>query len=103
MFKFFDCYAPLSHFAELTKYHTSSKMSKKYRKSKAPIVVEESPTKLVVILDTTCLGLGKISWEGIYTLLEAEDPMEIEEEATTDGTDKTESMLNDLASSFLHK
>lgn len=39
--------------------------------------------------DTTCLGLGKASWESIYNLLEAEDPEEIEEEkGTTDSTNK---------------
>jgi len=78
-------------------------MSKKSRKAKAPVVVEESPRKLVAIADTTFLGLSKILWEDIYALLEAEDPMEIEEEATLDGTNKTESMLNDLASSIFHK
>ena len=58
---------------------------------------------MVLVSDTTCLGLGKILWEGIYALLEAEDPKEIEEEATTDGTDDTKSMLSDLACSFLHR
>ena len=65
--------------------------------------MEEGPAKLVLIADTTCQGLGKISWEGIYALLEAENPTKIEEEATADGTDRTKSTLNDLASSFLHR
>jgi len=64
-------------------------MSKKSRKAKAPVIVEEAPAKLVVIADTKCLCLGKILWEGLYALLKEENPMEIEEEATTDGTDRT--------------
>lgn len=53
-------------------------MSKKSWKAKALVVVEEAPEKLVLIVDTTYLGLGKILWEGIYALLEEENPMEIE-------------------------
>lgn len=78
-------------------------MSKKSRKAKAPITVEEGQAKLVLISDTTCQGLGKISWEGIYALLEAENPTKIEEEVTTDATDQTKKTLSDLASSFLHR
>lgn len=60
--------------------------------------------KKVLIADTTCLGLGKASWESIYNLLEAEDPEEIEEEKeTTDSIDKSESTLKDLSSSYLHR
>jgi len=54
-------------------------MSKRSWKEKVPIAVEKARAKLVVIAGTTCLGLGKISWEGIYALLEVENPMEIEE------------------------
>ena len=57
----------------------SGKMSKRSRKAKAPISLEKALEKFVVIADTTCLGLGKISWEGIYALLEVENPMEVEE------------------------
>ena len=57
----------------------------------------------MLILDTTCQGFGKISWEGIYALRENENLKEIEEEATVDGTDESENTLNDLASSFLHQ
>jgi len=64
--------------------------------------VEEGQVKLVLVSYSTCQGLGKISWEGIYDFLEGENPKEIEEEATTDGTDEIENMLSDLASSFLH-
>jgi len=78
-------------------------MSKKSWKAKAPVILEEAPEKLVVIVDTTYLSLGKISWEGIYALLEPENPMEMEEDATADGTNQIESMLNDLANTFLHQ
>ena len=78
-------------------------MSRKSGKAKAPITIEEGPAKLVLIADTTYLGLGKISWEGIYALLEAKNLMEIKEEEIVDRIDRIESMLNDLASSFLHK
>lgn len=77
-------------------------MSKKSRKTKAPITVEEGQGKLVLISNTICQGLGKILWEGIYALLEGENPKEIEE-ATSDRTDETENTLSDLASSFLHR
>lgn len=77
-------------------------MSKRNQKEKAPLIIEEGQGKMALISDTTCLGFGKTSWEGIYTLLENEDPKEIEEKATTDGTDRSENMLNDLANSFLH-
>lgn len=64
-------------------------MSKKARKTKAALIVEEGQGKLVLISDTTCQGFGKISWEGIYALLENENPKEIEEEGTTYGTDES--------------
>jgi len=64
-------------------------MSKKSRKAKAPVIVEEALVKLALISDTTYQGLSKISWEGIYALLEAENLKEIEEEATIDATDQT--------------
>ena len=65
--------------------------------------MEEGQGKLVLISDTTCQGLGKILWEGIYALLQGEKPKEIEEEAKVDETDETENTPSDLASSSLHK
>ena len=47
------------------------KMSKKSRKVKVPVIPKDQPVKLVLVTDTTCLGLGKTSWEGVYNLLEA--------------------------------
>lgn len=79
-------------------------MSKKSQKVKVPIRVKDDPAKLVFITDTTYLGLGKTSSEGIYNLLKAKDPTEIEEGGgTTDSSDKSENTLKDLVSCFLHK
>jgi len=78
-------------------------MSKRAQKTKAPLTMEEGQGKLALISDTTFLGFRKTSWEGIYALLENEDPKEIEEEAIADGTDKSKNTLNDLANSFLHR
>lgn len=59
--------------------------------------------KKVLIADTFYLSLGQASWESIYNLLEADDLEEIEEEkGTMDSTNKSESTLKDLASSYLH-
>lgn len=79
-------------------------MSKKSQKANVHVIVKDEPAKMVLIGDTTYSSLGKTSWEGIYNLLEAEDPTEIEEEGVIAGsTDKSENTLNDLANSFLHK
>lgn len=80
------------------------KRGKKVKKAKAPLIVKEpKPNKKGLILDTTCLSLGKESWESIYNLLEVEEPKELEEEATTDSTSKSENMLKELACSYLHR
>jgi len=80
------------------------KMMKKSKKPKAPVITKEEPVKRIFISDTTYLSLGKASWEIIYNILEAENPEEIEEEkGTTDSTNKSESMLKDLANSYLHR
>ncbi len=69
-----------------------------------PVIAKDEPAKLVLVADTTCLGLGKTSWEGIYNLLETKDPTEIEKEGgMTDSSDKSENTLKDLVSCFLHK
>jgi len=61
-------------------------MFKRARKAKVRVIAKDEPTKLVLIADTTCSGLGKTSWEGIYSLLETDDPFEIEEEGATAGS-----------------
>ena len=48
----------------------------------------------MLVTDTTCLGLGKNSWEGVYNLLEVEYPTIIsEEEPEADSDKKSESTL----------
>ena len=81
----------------------TEKMTNKSKKPKAPIIAKEEPTKKVLTSDTTCFGLGKASWESIYNLLEAEDPEELEVEATADGMNKSENTLKELACSYLHR
>ena len=64
-------------------------MGKKVMKTKAPVVVKEpKPNKKELISNMTYLSLGKASWESIYNFLEAEEPKELEEEATSDSTSK---------------
>ena len=80
------------------------KMGKKSKKAKAtPVAKEPKLSKKGLMLDTTCLGLGNASWESIYNLIEAEEPEELEEEATVDSTSKSEGTLKELAYSCLHK
>ena len=79
-------------------------MSKRARKAKALVVTKDEPSKLVLIANATYAGLTKTSWEGIYNLLEVEDPSKVEEEGATNGsTDKLDNTLYDLASFFLHR
>ena len=69
-------------------------MSKKSKRAKVPVVPKYQPAKLVLVINTTCLGLGKTSWEGVYNLLEVEDPNIIsEEELEADSDKKSESTL----------
>lgn len=80
-------------------------MGKKSKKSAivAPLVKDLGPRKKGLILDMTCLGLGNTIWESVYNLIEAEEPGELLEEATTDSTNKSEGTLKELACLFLHR
>ena len=58
-------------------------MSKRARRTKTvvpvkfvetPTVSKEKPTKLRLVTDTSCQGLGRMTWEGVYNLLEKENP-----------------------------
>lgn len=60
-------------------------MSKKARKTKVPPAVAEGLENIVLISNTTCQDSGKILWEGIYDMLEKENPKVIEGHATTNG------------------
>ena len=35
-----------------------------------PIVPKEKPAKLKLVIDTSCQGIGKMSWEDVYNLIE---------------------------------
>ena len=59
-------------------------MSKKLKKSRTVAALKiaatttmpkEKPAKIKLVIDTTCQGLGKLSWEEVYNLLEKEDPI----------------------------
>ena len=53
--------------------------------------------------ETTCnKDVGISTWEGMYKLLEDENPMVIKVAATTGSKDTSEATLRDLACSFLH-
>jgi len=56
-----------------------------------------------LISNTTCLGLGRTTWQSTYNLIEAEEPKVTEVQATTDSTRKSDRTLKDLADSFLHR
>jgi len=56
-----------------------------------------------LISDTTCLGLGKNTWQSTYNLIEAEGPNVTVVQATADSTRKSDATLKDLADSFLHR
>ena len=58
-------------------------MSKRFRKLKVAITAKalvftmlpkEKPAKLKLVIDTSCQGLGKMTWENVYNLLEKENP-----------------------------
>ena len=87
-----------------SKIMNPEKMGKKVKKAKAPVVVKEpEPINKWLISDTTCLGLGKSSWESIYNLIEVEEPEEMEEEATADSNNESKGTLKELAYSYLHR
>ena len=60
-----------------------NEMSKRCRKEKADVaaknpiftmVPKEKPSRVKLVTDTSCQGLGKISWEEVYNLIERENP-----------------------------
>ena len=66
-------------------------MSKRARRAKTivpvkfvetPTVSKENPTKLRLVTDTSCQGLGRMTWEGVYNLLEKENPKVTVEKAS---------------------
>jgi len=54
--------------------------------------------------DTTCnKDVGITTWEGMYSLLEEEDPKVMEAMATVGSHGSSTSSITDLACSFLHR
>ena len=91
-------------------------MSKRFRKLKATIAAKalvftmppkEKPAKLKLVTDTSCQGLGKMTWENVYNLLEKENPKVVETKAIVrdeaNSESNSENLLGALANSFLHQ
>ena len=71
------------------------------------MVPKEKLAKTKLVTDTSCQGLGKISWEDVYNLIEKENPKvtvvkEIVPEEEGSDSD-SETPLKVLANSFLHR
>lgn len=58
--------------------------------------------KVVLISNTTYQDYGKISWEGIYDMLEKENPKVKKGQEMANGPAELENTLSDLTDSFLH-
>lgn len=67
------------------------------------IIADPGTKKKGLISDTTCLGLGKNTWQRTYNLIEAEEPQKTVVQASADSTQKSDATLKDLANSFLHR
>jgi len=66
-------------------------------------LVAEDKEMTPLFTDTTCTRDANIStWEGMYSLLEKENPRIMEVKATTDSRRSSEASLTKLACSFLH-
>jgi len=72
------------------------------KKGKAP--VSEKSEMIPLFTDTTCTKeVGISTWEGMYRLLEEENPRVMEVTATVDGRGSSEASLIELACLFLHR
>jgi len=72
------------------------------KKGKAPSFKDKEMTPLYT--DTTCnKDVGITTWEGMYSLLEEEDPKVMEVTATASSHGSSELSITELACSFLHK
>ena len=71
------------------------------------MVPKEKPARIKLVTDTSCQGLGKISWEEVYNLIERENPKVTMAKATVpdknDSDSDSETSLQALANSFLHR
>lgn len=72
------------------------------KNSKAPSSEDKEMTPLYT--DTTCnKDTGITTWEGMYSLLEEEDPKVMEVTANAGSRGSSEASITDLACSFLHR
>ena len=72
------------------------------KKGKAPSSEDQEMTPLYT--DTACnRDVGITTWEGMYSLLEEENPKIMEVTATTGSHGSSEASITELACSFLHR
>jgi len=72
------------------------------KKGKAPS--SEDKEMMPLYTDTTCnKDVGITTWEGMYNLLEEEDPNVMEVTATAGSHRSSEPSITNIACSFLHK
>lgn len=72
------------------------------KKGKAPSSKDKEITPLYT--DTTCnKDAGITTWEGMYNLLEEEDPKVMEVTTTTGSHGSSEASITNLACSYLHR
>ena len=68
---------------------------------------KEKLAKIKLVIDTSCQGLGKLSWEEVYNLIEREKPkVTVPKEIVLDEDDSEsdlETSLQALVNSFLHR
>ena len=72
-----------------------------------PTVSKERLVKLKLVTDTSCQGLGKMTWEGVYNLIESENPKVTTAKLSVSDEDNSdcdsEITERTLANSFLHR
>jgi len=67
-------------------------------------LVAEDKEMMPLFTDTTCTKDAGIStWEGMYSLLEEENPIVMEVKATTDSCRSSKASITELACSFPHR
>ena len=72
------------------------------KKGKAPS--SEDKEMMPLYTDTACNGdAGITTWEGMYSLLEEENPKRMEVTSTVDPHGSSEASVTDLDCSFLHR
>ena len=80
-----------------------SRMGKKSKKTAiayasaatGQLIADPGTKRKGLICDTTCLGLGKTTWQSTYNLIEVEEPEVTAVQATVDTTRKSDATLKD--------